>query len=112
MWKYTKALFLRIVSRPAFDFLVGLTLTVILVFSGIFYLIERDTNIHMNSFFDAVYFTVSIVTTVGLGDISPHSTAGKVAATLLMLIGASVFVSFTALISTSILEVDLERHRK
>jgi len=46
---------------------------------------------------DAVYFTVVTISTVGYGDISPHTPWGKLLAMLLIFTGAGTFVSLIAL---------------
>jgi voltage-gated potassium channel Kch len=40
--------------------------------------------------FDAIYFTTITITTVGYGDITPQTTAGKVFTMLLILAGMSI----------------------
>lgn len=39
---------------------------------------------------DAVYFTVTVFSTVGFGDITPHSTVARVVVTVQMLVGLTV----------------------
>lgn len=49
---------------------------------------------------EAVYFTIATVTTVGYGDIIPHSTGGKILASLLMLGGVgTVLYLFSAVVA-------------
>ncbi len=58
---------------------------IIFISSGVIYDIEHKYNPEqMQTFFDALYFVVVSVTTVGYGDITPVSHAGRVA-TLLMI---------------------------
>lgn len=49
---------------------------------------------------DGVYWAFSTMTTVGYGDISPHTTAGKILAVILMFIG----IGFVALLTGAIAE--------
>ena len=51
------------------------------------------------------------MTTVGFGDLVPRTDAGRVVAMLMMLSGTMIFVSFTAVVSSVILELELE-HKK
>lgn len=45
--------------------------------SAIFYTIEKDINPSINTFDDALYFSIVTITTVGYGDIVPVSELGK-----------------------------------
>jgi len=47
-------------------------------------------------FYDAVYFSIVTVTTVGYGDISPHTPLGKVLAIFLILGGVGTFMGVVA----------------
>ena len=56
-----------------------LTLVVLLVAAaGAFYSVEYGANPAVNTFGDAFYYTVVALTTVGFGDITPVTTAGRV----------------------------------
>ncbi|MFB0544678.1 MAG: TrkA family potassium uptake protein [Asgard group archaeon] len=43
------------------------------------------------SWFDSLYFTVSTISTVGFGDITPQSTVGKIIVILLIIFGIAIF---------------------
>jgi voltage-gated potassium channel len=45
--------------------------------SGLFFYVENPLNPNVQTFGDAFYFTVVTLTTVGFGDITPLSEAGK-----------------------------------
>jgi len=67
-----------------------LGITVFMIFfvsSGLFYLVENPLNEGVRNFGDAFYFTVVALTTVGFGDITPVTGAGKVVTTLCILSG-------------------------
>jgi voltage-gated potassium channel len=108
MWEYLKDLAISLL-RPATGFLVVLAFTLILLSASIFYFFEKGNNPALGSFFDALYFAVTIVTTVGLGDIHPHTLGGKICAMISMLVGTGIFVSFTAVISAAIMQIEAER---
>ena len=96
--------------RPVFAYLVTLSLTVIACCSvGIYYL-ERHTNPGIASILDAAYYSVTIMTSVGLGDIVPMTIGGRILSMMMMLLGTGIFVSFTAVLSAVILEIELD-HR-
>lgn len=52
------------------------------------------------SLIDSLYFTVVTLATVGYGDFSPATTAGKVGAIFLILFGVSALLAFLNLLMT------------
>ncbi|WP_372909577.1 ion transporter [Salinigranum sp.] len=57
-----------------------LLMTVVAIFfvaAGLFYEFEHGVNARVNTFGDAFYFTVVTLTTVGFGDITPTTQAGR-----------------------------------
>jgi voltage-gated potassium channel len=91
--------FLRFTADPDFFFgsitqpllkVVRLILTILMIFfisSGLFFYVEQDINTEVKNFGDAFYFTVVALTTVGFGDITPKSNAGKWVTVLMILSG-------------------------
>lgn len=81
--------FLRFTADPDFFFgsittpllkAVQLFLTIFIIFfvsSGLFFHVESAVNPDVRNFGDAFYFSVVALTTVGFGDITPLSGAGK-----------------------------------
>lgn len=67
-----------------------LTLTLALVAVGAwFYRTVEDL-----SWLDSIYFTIITLTTVGFGDITPETDAGKVFTLLYVLLGIGILVAF------------------
>ena len=67
-----------------------LFLTILMVFfisSSLFYYVESNLNPDVKNFGDALYFTIVALTTVGFGDITPLSDAGKWVTVLMILSG-------------------------
>ncbi|MBD1822294.1 ion transporter [Cyanobacteria bacterium FACHB-DQ100] len=62
-------------------------LSIIFVFSGLIYQVEHTVNPKFGTFLDAVYFSVSTISTAGLGDITPISEIGRLLTTLMVLTG-------------------------
>ena len=91
--------FLRFTADPDFFFgsitvpllkVVRLVLTILMIFfisSGLFFYVEQGINTNVQNFGDAFYFTVVALTTVGFGDITPQSDAGKWVTVLMILSG-------------------------
>ncbi|KNC53850.1 extracellular solute-binding protein family 3 [Thecamonas trahens ATCC 50062] len=76
---------------PLFLLLIFIFVLGLLVFGHCLWLCERRTN---SERFDGVWWASVTATTVGYGDISPHSRAGKLAA---------IFIMFWGLVVTSFL---------
>ncbi len=108
MWRYLSRLLIHLFRRPVFPFLVGLSLTMISVFSVLIYFIESDANPMVRSYLDAIYLSVALLTTVGLGDVHPITSLGKFMTIFMMLLGAFLFVSFTGVISSSLHAIEHE----
>ncbi len=66
--------------------------TLIFVYAGLIYQVEHQINSdRLKTFFDAFYFVVVTMTTVGYGDVTPLSQSGKVM-TLLMIFTGVLFI--------------------
>lgn len=60
------------------------------------YLLEYGVNSNINSFGDALWWSIVTTTTVGYGDISPVTPGGRIMATILMLTGIGMLGALTA----------------
>lgn len=66
-------------------------IAIIFVFSGLIYQVEHPVNPQtFATFFDAVYFSVVTMTTVGFGDVTPISQAGRLMTVLMILTGIAL----------------------
>ncbi len=72
----------------------------ILMFAGsaLFFHFENETNPKVDTYLDALWWALTTVTTVGYGDIYPHTDAGRLIAAALMISGNFFFVSFGAIL--------------
>lgn len=77
--------------------------TVLLGASGIF-LFEMGQNPTIDSFGDALWWSMVTATTVGYGDVSPVTPEGRVIAVFLMLIGIGTIGIFTATVASFFIE--------
>ncbi|WP_119388780.1 potassium channel family protein [Taklimakanibacter lacteus] len=64
----------------------------IFVTTGIVYESQRGINEHITNYADALYFTVSTLTTTGFGDITLQGHWGRMLAVLIMIFGVSLFL--------------------
>jgi voltage-gated potassium channel len=67
-------------------------LVFIFVVTAIVYVVEGRINPHINNYFDALYFTVTTLTTTGFGDITMTDTAGRMLAVVIMILGVALFL--------------------
>jgi voltage-gated potassium channel len=64
---------------------------IIFVFSGLIYQVEHPIAPEdFGTFLDAVYFAVATMTTVGFGDVTPHSQLGRFLTVLMILTGVTL----------------------
>lgn len=65
--------------------------TIIFVYSGLIYQVEHPVNpVDFNTFLDAIYFSVVTMTTVGFGDVTPISEAGRLLTVLMIFTGIAL----------------------
>jgi voltage-gated potassium channel len=83
--------------------LVVAWLGVVLITCAALYAVERDINEAISSPFDALWWGVSTMTTVGYGDVIPVTPEGRIAASVLMLIGIGLFSAITAIVTSYLL---------
>lgn len=60
--------------------------------TAIVYVIEGRINPKINNYFDALYFTVTTLTTTGFGDITMTDTPGRLLAVVIMILGVALFL--------------------
>jgi voltage-gated potassium channel len=74
----------------------GIVTLIMLWSSMAIYLLEYGVNDNINSFGDALWWSIVTTTTVGYGDISPVTPGGRIMATILMLTGIGMLGALTA----------------
>jgi voltage-gated potassium channel len=90
-------------SRPKITVFLGAVMAVVVIVGSMMYVIEGEdsgfTSIPMS-----MYWAVVTMTTVGYGDIAPHSVPGRVLASVLMILGYGIIA-----VPTGIVTVELAR---
>jgi len=75
-------------------------LGVMIICCAAMYFAERDVNPAIASPFDALWWGITTMTTVGYGDVYPTTAEGRIAASALMLLGIGLFSAVTAVITS------------
>jgi len=109
MLRYTKSLtgFLYVLKNKKFELITLLTLSGFFIFiAGIMlYVFEGDNkNPNINNLFDAFYWALITISTVGYGDISPVTPEGRVVTMLIILTGIGLISFVTSIIVSSFSE--------
>jgi voltage-gated potassium channel len=93
----------RLAGHHGLARLVIAWLGVVLISCAALYAVERDVNKAISSPFDALWWGVSTMTTVGYGDVTPVTAEGRIAASVLMLTGIGLFSAITAIVTSYLL---------
>lgn len=64
----------------------------VFVMTALVYVLQRDINSQINNYIDALYFTVTALTTTGFGDIVLQNTTGRLLSVIIMVIGVALFL--------------------
>jgi voltage-gated potassium channel len=101
--------FIKVLAYKKFEFA---TLTLLLFFilfiaSVAMYIFEGESNPKIVSFFDAIYWSLVTISTVGFGDITPITPEGKFTAMLVILSGIA-WVTFITSVTVSLFAQKLQ----
>lgn len=95
LFKKNIRLFTNFIKETRLDKLLTLVVIVIISSSVAFYFLETS-----NNFIDSLWYVLVTLTTLGYGDIVPHTPIGKILGILLIIIGIFVFSTLTGAISS------------
>ncbi len=92
---------LRASRRKIFVFMLFI-MSLVCVEGTIMYVLENDANTGFTSIPQAIYWAIVTITTVGYGDISPGTVAGKIMASIIMLTGFAIIAVPTGIVSSEL----------
>ena len=72
---------------------------------------ERKTNSRINTLFDAIWYTIVTITTVGYGDITPESVFGRISAITLLVVGVAIFGALSGKFASFLLDRQQKKDR-
>lgn len=75
--------------------------------AGASYYFEQAVNLKLHHPLDTLFWSIATVTTVGYGDASPITTAGKVVGIFMMILGSLFLCSYTALFAGALVTPEL-----
>lgn len=96
--------------NPSTLFTIIFTLLLIILMLVIFQA-EQTTNSAINTLFDAIWYTLVTITTVGYGDIAPASLTGRVAAMVLLIAGVAIFGALSGKFASFLFERQRKKDR-
>lgn len=85
-------------SRHKIVVFLEVVLTMVVIMGSLMYLIEGEEN-GFTSIPRAIYWAIVTLTTVGYGDIAPHTVVGQFLASIIMIIGYAIIAVPTGIIS-------------
>ncbi|MCF6310779.1 MAG: ion transporter [Sulfurimonas sp.] len=109
LFRYTKSIqtFTSVIAAKKFEFLTLLIFASIIIFvsSVLIYVMEgNNPDSPIDTLFEAVYWSIVTISTVGYGDITPTTEAGRFVAMFVIVAGIAVFSFTTSLIVTAFTE--------
>jgi voltage-gated potassium channel len=101
-WEQAK----RVLRRRTFSLIGVVSVITVLLTASMMYALERSAGGPIDTVADALWWSLSTITTVGYGDVYPVTNAGRGVAVFLMLTGISLFGLLTARVAAFLVEED------
>ena len=92
-----------IASRRKITVFISSVLALVVIFGSFMYLIEGEAN-GFTSIPRSIYWAVITLTTVGYGDLTPHTPLGQAVATLVMIMGYGIIAVPTGIVTLELSE--------
>lgn len=109
LFRYAKSIqtFASVIAAKKFEFFTLFIFASIIVFvsSVLIYVMEANNPASaVNTFFEAIYWSIVTISTVGYGDITPVTEAGRIVSMFVIIAGIAVFSFTTSLVVTAFTE--------
>jgi voltage-gated potassium channel len=91
-------------SREKIFVFMFFVLLMVCIFGSIMYVVEHNANPDFSSIPTSIYWAIVTITTVGYGDISPVTGAGKFFASVIMIMGYAVIAVPTGIVTSSLMQ--------
>ncbi|MBV5278519.1 MAG: NAD-binding protein [Campylobacteraceae bacterium] len=105
LFRYARSMhtFTTIISEKKFELFTLAIFAAFIIFAGssAFYIFEAHSNPKVHTLFDAMYWAVVTMGTVGFGDIVPTTTEGMVVSMVLIVFGVAILAFLTSIIVSS-----------
>ena len=105
LFRYARSMktFTEIITEKKFELFTLAIFASFVIFTGssAIYIFETHQNPKINTLFDAVYWAIVTMGTVGYGDIVPVTTEGMVVAMILIIFGVAIIAFLTSIIVSS-----------
>lgn len=104
----TKKLF-GIFTNPTLIYVTIVGNFILLIATYVLYRLELGINPNIHGYFDSLWWGMATITTVAYGDVVPVTVAGRIVGMVLMYTGTVMFVTFTGIILSLLLQEEVER---
>ena len=99
-------------TTPLLGYFTVVGNTIMFSSAWVFYYVEREGNDQVSSYWDALWWAVCTVTTVGYGDIVPVTGGGRIVGAVLIIFGVMFFFSFMAVLASLMAAFIVEERKK
>lgn len=103
--------YLRLLRKESLGRLTIVTFIILIIGTFGLSLLEKDKNQNIDSFGDALWWSLVTVTTVGYGDIYPITLGGRIIGAMVMIFGIGFIGMFTATVASIFVERKLRQDR-
>jgi voltage-gated potassium channel len=98
-------------SRRKIAVFISTVLAIVLIMGTVMYLIEGEEN-GFNSIPRGVYWAIVTLTTVGYGDITPHTILGRILACVIMILGYGIIAVPTGIFAMELREATMTKEAR
>ena len=88
-------------SRPKITVFIGTVISLVTIMGAVMYLVEGEKN-GFSDIPSGMYWAIVTLTTVGYGDIVPHTIAGKMISSIIMVMGYGLIAVPTGIVSVEL----------